>query len=453
MMTRARTTGIAHQVAAFLEKTTGDALEFGIRAWDGSIVGAESGSALVLTGPHAVRRMLWSPGQLGAARAFVAGDIAIEGDLVAVMRQLGSVMGSSRSDLARAALSSWRLAVDRQVLGPPLRPPSGEARPSRGARAVRHHYDVGDDFYRLVLGSSMVYSSAYWGQGADLAGFELDDAQSSKLELICRKLDLQPGMRLLDLGCGWGSLLLHAARHHGVDGVGVTLSPNQARLATRRFQEAGLTDRLHVRLQDYRAVPDGPFDAVASVEMTQHLSRRGQREHVDALARLVVPGGRVLSHELCILRPGRRLLRSPFILRYVFPDFNPGEIGSSVLQAERSGLEVLDVENLRTDFALTLRAWLDRLEMRHERAVELVGRETVAVWRLLFAAGLLSYEAGLLNLQHMVCVRPHPVKRRIFTPQPGCYRRPVPSTTGVSEKVPVASGDGRAPGQRAHSPL
>ncbi|WP_042176714.1 cyclopropane-fatty-acyl-phospholipid synthase family protein [Streptomyces sp. NBRC 110035] len=436
-MTRARTNGVAHQAAAFLQQMTGEALEFEMRAWDGSVAGAESGSALVLKHPDAVRRMLWRPGQLGAARAFVAGDIDIEGDLVAVMRQLGSALGSSRSDLARAALSSWRLGVNRQVLGPPLRPPSGEVRPTRGARAVRHHYDVGDDFYRLVLGSSMVYSSAYWGQRAAPAGFELDDAQRSKLDLICRKLDLQPGMRLLDLGCGWGSLLLHAARHYGVNGVGVTLSPNQARLATRRIEEAGLSDRLHVRLQDFRAISDGPFDAVASVEMTQHLSRRGQSRHIASLARLVAPGGRVLSHELCILRPGRRLVRSPFMLRYVFPDFNPGEIGRSVLQAERSGLEVLDVENLRRDFALTLRAWLDRLETRHERAVELVGRETVAAWRLLFAVGMLSYEAGHLNLQHMVCVRPYPVKRRIFTPQPGCYRRPAPSMPGAPEEVPV----------------
>ncbi|MEV7020312.1 cyclopropane-fatty-acyl-phospholipid synthase family protein [Streptomyces sp. NPDC093991] len=437
-MNGAKTPWAAQQIAAFLENAIGAPLEFGIRAWDGSAVGGDLSSTLVVKDPRAVRRVLWRPGQLGAARAFVTGDADIEGDLVAVMRQLGSVLGSSWSDLLRAILVSLRVGLDRQVLGRPAQVPSMEVRRCRGARAVRHHYDVGDDFYRLVLGPSMVYSSAYWPHSAGRPGYGLDEAQYAKLDLICRKLDLRPGMRLLDLGCGWGSLLLHAARHYGVDGVGVTLSPNQARQASRRIEDAGLADRLQVRLQDYRAVPDGPYDAVASVEMTHHLSRRGQREHVSALARLVAPGGRVLSHELCVLRPGRGLMRSPFLLRYVHPDFHPGEIGRSALLAERSGMEVLDVENLRTDFALTLRAWLDNLERQRAQAIELVGYQTVAVWRLFFAIGLLSFEAGLVNLQHLVCVRPHLVGRRIFTPQPGSYRRPAPSETGAAGTATVA---------------
>lgn len=415
--------GVAQQVAAFVEHAVGTPLEFGIRAWDGSTAGAGSGSTLVLRDPRAVRRMLWRPGQLGAARAFVAGDCDIEGDLVAVMRQLGSVLGASWPDLGSAALASLRTGLDRRILGPPVARPSAEVRRYRGARAVRHHYDVGDEFYRLVLGAPMVYSCAYW-PGGEQTGYGLAEAQRAKLDLVCRKLDLRPGMRLLDLGCGWGSLLLHAARHYGVEGVGVTLARNQARLASQRIEEAGLENRVQVRLQDYRAVQDGPFDAVASIEMTHHLSRSGQREHAAALARLVVPGGRVLSHELCVLPNGRELMRSPFMLRYPHPDLRLGTVGRSALLAERSGLELLDVENLREHFVPTLRGWLANLEQNREQATALVGYQTVAVWRLFFAVGLLSFEAGLASVQHLVYTRPRPVGRHVFTAQPSGYRRP-----------------------------
>ncbi|CAL9334340.1 putative fatty acid methyltransferase [Streptomyces sp. enrichment culture] len=415
--------GVARQAAAFLEHAVGAPLEFGIRAWDGSTAGARSGSTLVLRGPRAVRRMLWRPGQLGAARAFVAGDCDVEGDLVAVMRQLGSLLGAAWPRLAGAALESLRTGLDRRFLGPPVARPPNEVRRYRGARAIRHHYDVGDDFYRLVLGPSMIYSCAYWPAGGR-PGHGLAEAQRAKLDVVCRKLGLRPGMRLLDLGCGWGGLLLHAARHYGVEGVGVTLARNQARLAARRIAEAGLGDRLEVRLQDYRAVRDGPFDAVASIEMTHHLSRSGQRAHASALARLVAPGGRVLSHEMCVLRNGRKLMRSPFMLRYPHPDLRLGTVGRSVLLAERSGLELLDAENLRDHFVPTIRGWLDNLERDRERATALVGYETVAVWRLFFAVGLLSFEAGLADVQHLLYVRPRPVGRHVLAAQPSGYRRP-----------------------------
>ncbi|WP_338018216.1 cyclopropane-fatty-acyl-phospholipid synthase family protein [Streptomyces taklimakanensis] len=398
-------------------------LEFDIRAWDGSTAGNGSGATLVLRTPRAVRRMLWRPGQLGAARAFVAGDCDIEGDLVAVVRQLGSVLGTPWPDLAGAALQGLRNGPGREILGPPVARPSAEVRRYRGARAVRHHYDVGDEFYRLVLGPSMVYSCAYWPDG-ERSGYGPTEAQRAKLDMVCRKLDLRPGMRLLDLGCGWGSLLLHAARHYGVEGVGVTLARNQARLAARRIEEAGLADRVRVRLQDYRAVRDGPFDAVASIEMTHHLSRSGRREHAAALARLVAPGGRVLSHELCVLPGGRKLMRSPFLLRYPHPDLDLGTVGRSAMLAERHGLELLDVENLREHFVPTIRSWLTNLERNRERATALVGYQTVAVWRLFFAVGLLSFEAGLAGVQHLLFTRPRPAGRHVFAARPSRYRRP-----------------------------
>ncbi|MFF9203521.1 class I SAM-dependent methyltransferase [Streptomyces sp. NPDC014986] len=401
----------------------GAPLEFGIRAWDGSTAGSDTGSTLVLRHPRAVRRMIWRPGQLGAARAFVAGDCDIEGDLVGVMRQLGSMLGASWLDLVGAGLASLRTGLDRRILGPPVARPSAEVRGYRGPRAVRHHYDVGDEFYRLVLGPTMVYSCAYW-PGGEQAGHGLAEAQRAKLDLVCRKLGLRPGMRLLDLGCGWGSLLLHAAQHYGVEGVGVTLARNQARLASRRIEEAGLDNRVQVRLQDYRAVQDGPFDAVASIEMTHHLSRSGHREHAAALARLVVPGGRVLSHELCVLPNGRKLMPSPFMLRYPHPDLRLETVGRSALLAERSGLELLDAENIREHFVPTVRCWLANLEENREQATALAGYQTVAVWRLLFAVGLLSFEAGLTGVQHLVYLRPRPVGRHVLTAQPSGYRRP-----------------------------
>ncbi|MCZ9351025.1 cyclopropane-fatty-acyl-phospholipid synthase family protein [Streptomyces mutabilis] len=408
-----------------MEHAVGAPLEFSIRAWDGSTAGPGTGSTLVLRHPRAVRRVLWRPGQLGAARAFVAGDCDIEGDLVAVMRQLSSILGASWPELTGATLASLRTGLDRAVLGLPPARPSAEVRRHRGARAVRHHYDVGDEFYRLMLGSAMVYSCAYWPDGEQTA-HGLAEAQRAKLDLVCRKLGLRPGMRLLDLGCGWGSLLLHAARHYGVEGVGVTLARNQARLASQRIEEAGLGDRIQVRLQDFGAVQDGPFDAVASIEMTHHLSRSGRAEHAAALTRLVVPGGRVLSHELCVLSNGRKLMRSPFILRYPHPDLRLETVGRSALLAERSGLELLDAENLREHFAATIRCWLANLEHNREQATALVGYQTVAVWRLFFTVGLLAFEAGLTSVQHLLYVRPRPVGRHIMTAQPSGYRRPQP---------------------------
>ncbi|GGU63416.1 SAM-dependent methyltransferase [Streptomyces lavendofoliae] len=425
-MTEPELPGAAQEIAAFLERMVGGPLDFGVRAWDGSAVEGGSESVLVLRDARAVSRMLWRPGQLGAARAFVAGDCDIEGDLVGVVRQLGSVLGVPWPELASAGLAALRPALSWKIFGLPVPAPSAEVRRSRGARAVRHHYDVGDEFYQLVLGPSMVYSCAYWPERGEQPGYSLEEAQRAKLDLICRKLDLQPGMRLLDIGCGWGSLLLHAAQHYGVEGVGVTLARNQARFAAQRIEKAGLTDRLQVRLQDYRSVQDGPFDAVSSIEMTHHLSRSGQREHAAALARLVAPGGRVLSHELCVLRSGRKLMRSPFLLRYPHPDLQPGTVGRSALLAERSGLELLDVENLRDHFVPTCQAWLGNLERHRERATALVGEETVAIWRLFFAVGLLAFEAGLASVQHLVCTRPRPVGRHIFAPQPIEYRRPEP---------------------------
>ncbi|MFD1832044.1 class I SAM-dependent methyltransferase [Streptomyces desertarenae] len=422
-MTGTESPGAAHRVAAFLERAVDAPLAFGIRAWDGSTVGSGSGSTLVLRTPRAVRRMLWRPGQLGAARSFVAGDSDIEGDLVAVVRQLGSVVGAPWPDLAGAALAGLRGGPVRGVLGLPVARPSAEVRRYRGARAVRHHYDVGDEFYRLVLGPSLVYSCAYWPDGGR-PGHGLAEAQRAKLDVVCRKLGLRPGMRLLDLGCGWGSLLLHAARHYGAEGVGVTLSRDQARLAARRVEEAGLSGVVRVRLQDCRAVRDGPFDAVASIEMTHHLSRSGRREHAAALARLVVPGGRVLSHELCVLPGGRKLMRNPFLLRYPHPDLSLGTVGRSALLAERHGLELLDAENLRDHFAPTLRSWLANLEGNRERATELVGYQAVAVWRLFLAVSLLAFDAGLAGVQHLVYTRPHPVGRHVLTARPSGFRRP-----------------------------
>jgi cyclopropane-fatty-acyl-phospholipid synthase len=267
----------ALRLKGLLEQVLGAPLPLRVRAWDGSQAGPPDAPTLVVRNRRAVRRLLWKPGELGLARAWVAGDLDIDGDLYATLDLLAGLIWE-RGDDARTLVQALRdpgvrAAVRGLVVlaGPPLppAPPREEVRRPRrhlhskrsDKRAISHHYDVGNDFYEIVLGPSMVYSCAYWS--APEPG-TLEDAQRDKLELICRKLDLKPGQRLLDVGCGWGSMAIHAAREHGVSVVGITLSQEQAAYARKRVADKGLTDRIEIRVQDYREVHDGPYDALSS---------------------------------------------------------------------------------------------------------------------------------------------------------------------------------------------
>lgn len=296
---------------------------------------------------------------------------------------------------------------------------------SRDANAISHHYDVGNEFYALVLGPSLVYSCAVWTDPS----ISLEQAQANKLDLVCRKLDLQPGQRLLDVGCGWGSMVLHAAEHYGVEAVGITLSTEQADLATKRVHDAGLSDRIDIRVQDYRDVSDGPFDAISSIGMFEHVGRKRMGEYLRDLHSLLVPEGRLLNH--AISRPGypqpdtfignsrqlaRRLasavgsdhtskVESALIERYVFPDGELHEVGVLISMMQETGFEVRHVESLREHYDLTLQRWVRNLEANWDEAVRLVGEGRARVWLLYMAASAVNFRLGGVQIEQVLATR------------------------------------------------
>jgi cyclopropane-fatty-acyl-phospholipid synthase len=387
-----------------------------LRAWDGSEAGAAGAPTLSVRSPRAVRRLLWAPGELGLVRAYVSGDIDLEDDVFATLGALSSGGRLSSSAAfpqpgARDLAGLARTAVALGAVGrPPAPPPEEFARPRRGrrhsrtrdARAVAHHYDVGNDFYALVLGPTLVYSCAVWTD----EGTGLDAAQEAKLDLVCRKLGLRPGMRLLDVGCGWGSLALHAAGRYGVDVVGITLSAQQADLARLRVATAGLEERIAIRVQDYREVPDGPFDAISSIGMAEHVGRVALPGYAATLHRLLRPGGRLLNHAISWAAGDTTWKDDTFIARYVFPDGELLPLAVTMASLHEAGFEVLDVEALRRHYALTLRAWVERLDKHWDAAVAMTSEGRARVWRLYMAASALSFEAGKLGIEQVLVQRP-----------------------------------------------
>jgi cyclopropane-fatty-acyl-phospholipid synthase len=387
-----------------------------LRAWDGSEAGPADAPVVVVRSRRALRRIAWAPGQLGLGRAYVAGEIDVEGDIFATFSALSSVgrlaetehvAGPSPRERLRLLLIAARLgALGLEPPAPPeeIRPVPRRLRhtPDQDAAAISHHYDVGNDFYALVLGPSMVYSCAVW----DDESTGLDAAQWTKLDLVCRKLGLEPGMRLLDVGCGWGSLAVHAAEHYGVDVVGVTLSAEQAALAEKRVTEAGLGDRVTIRVQDYRDVDDGPFDAISSIGMAEHVGRAQMRSYAAHLAGLLRPGGRLLNHAIAWNAAEFHHDADTFIARYVFPDGELLGLAAMTGALEGAGLEVLDVEALRRHYALTLRAWVRRLEEHWTEAVDATSDGRARVWRLYMAASALAFEAGNMGVNQILAQRP-----------------------------------------------
>lgn len=380
-----------------------------VELWDGSRFGQLNGvGTIVVRSPAALRRILWAPGELGLARAHVTGDLDVEGDLIELLAALRDV---APDDLGPRLLPTALRAARRVgVLGPPPPPPPEEAR-VRGVRhskrrdeqAVRHHYDVGNEFYEIVLGEALTYSCAYY----DRPDRTLAQAQAAKHELICRKLGLpgRPGARLLDVGCGWGSMAIHAARHHGASVVGITISPEQAARATERVAAAGLGDRVEIRLQDYRDLSGEPFDAISSIGMFEHVGRRRMGAYFTTLRALLRPGGRLLNHAISSVE-GSRLAGSSFTGRYVFPDGELLDVGHVVLAMEAAGFEVRDVEALREHYARTLRAWVANLDAGWARAVELVGEARCRVWRLYMAGSAVGFEDGGIGLHQVLGVVP-----------------------------------------------
>ena len=378
-----------------------------IECYDGSAIGPDDAPASVVIGsPRVLRRVATAPGELGFARAYVAGELDVRGDILFALAEL-----RKRVQQIRLTPSQW-LTVLRAV-GPaavrPLPPPPQEVRlrgrrhsRARDAAAISHHYDVSNEFYRLVLGPSMTYSCAVWPS----ADATLERAQEAKYELICRKLGLEPGMRLLDVGCGWGGMATHAAARHGVHAVGVTISRRQAEWAEKAVVEAGLSDRVEIRLQDYRDVHDGPYDAISSIGMFEHVGLAQLRTYVDRLFALLRPEGRLLNHGIS-RPPGRRVrfARRSFIDRYVFPDGELHEVGSVVSAIQRSGFEVRHVEGLREHYALTLRAWVANLERSWDAAVAEAGLARARIWRLYMSGAALNFEAGRTQVHQVLAVK------------------------------------------------
>jgi len=408
-------TDVASRLQPVLRHLMGGAeLPLRIRAWDGSESGRD-GPLVVLRDPRVLRRLLWSPNEVGLARAFVAGELDVDGDLFAglrAIRRLVEAAGTAiRSDL-RGRLGVARVALGLGAVGLPPPPPAEEVRlrgrrhsRDRDAAAISHHYDVGNEFYRRVLGPSLVYSCAYWTRPDD-PSYTLEDAQRDKCELICRKLGLTAGARLLDVGCGWGSLAIHAAREYGVHAVGITLSQQQAALARERVAAAGLSDRVEIRVQDYREVRDEPYDAIASIGMAEHVGEARYAEYAADLYALLRPGGRLLNHQIT-RRPGPADPNErTFIQAYVFPDGELLPVGRVVAKLEEAGFEVRDDESLREHYGRTLRRWVANLDANWDECVRLTSLGRARVWKLYMTGSAMSFDAGSISIHQVLAVRP-----------------------------------------------
>jgi cyclopropane-fatty-acyl-phospholipid synthase len=415
--TATATGGVAGRLAAAAEPFLAGELPVRLRAWDGSEAGPADAPLVELRTPDALRRLLWHPGELGAAQAYVTGELEVPGDLEAALSHAFAV-GRERRLTGRPDLSRdtprWLGRTARTLRGlggwgAPLPPPASQARVRgrlhsrlRDRRAISHHYDLSNDFYALILDPSMAYSCAYFGDDPDQT---VESAQHAKLDLVCRKLDLGPDRTLLDVGCGWGSLSLHAAEQFGARVVGVTIAREQKRFVDARIAERGLGDRVEIRLQDYREVPERDhFDAVGSLEMGEHVGERNYPAYVDVLRRSVRPGGRVLVQQMS--RRGRHPGGGPFIESFIAPDMFMRPVGETVALLEHGGLEVRDVHALREHYVRTVAGWLANFEAHLPELTAMLGEEVVRVWRLYLVGGSLAFRDGRMGVDQILCVRP-----------------------------------------------
>jgi cyclopropane-fatty-acyl-phospholipid synthase len=377
---------------------------FAIEFWDGTSLPASNGSGpnFRVRSPRAAGHVLRAPGQLGLGRAYVAGEIEVD-DIDGVIEVLDGWQPPALDGAAKARLLLGALRA-AGLTRPPKRP-AAELRPSgrrhskeRDAEAVRHHYDVSNEFFALFLDESMTYSCGVFSRGAET----LEQAQEEKLELVCRKLGLKEGERVLDVGCGWGSFALQAATRHGARVVGITLSPPQAERARRRAEQAGVADRVEIRVMDYRDLVGERFDAISSIGMVEHVGEVQIDEYARTLASLLEPGGRLLNHGIARLRHTDPEA-GPFSERYVFPDAEPLHLSRVLLALERAGFVTRHVEEFGPDYAETLRHWARRLDENLDEATRLAGPERIRVWRLYLRMARRGFESGFLSIYQALC--------------------------------------------------
>ncbi|MGD1012234.1 MAG: class I SAM-dependent methyltransferase [Acidimicrobiales bacterium] len=404
---RRRTAAVALQ--PLLHKLLKGQVPVRFELWDGSGFGPTDGPGTVeVRSMDALRRILWAPGELGFGRAYVAGDIELHGDLIAMIESLHAVAPHDLRVGLHALPAAFTAALSTGAVGFPLPVPPEEVHVGglrhslrRDAKAVTHHYDAGNGFYELVIGPSMTYSCARFAE----PGMTLEQAQESKHDLICRKLGLAEGapLRLLDVGCGWGTMAMHAAANYDASVVGITLSEPQAAYARQRVAAAGLADRVEIRVQDYRDLKDERFDAISSVGMFEHVGKVRTAQYFETLHGLLRPGGRLLNHAISEVG-GSKLGPRSFFGRYVFPDGELLDVGDSVLAMERAGFECRDVESLREHYALTLRAWVANLEANWDAAVKEAGLVRARIWRLYMASSVIGFENGGISVHQALGV-------------------------------------------------
>jgi len=409
--------GVANILAEALRPFVGGDLPVQLHAWDGSVTG--TGPVVRLNSAQALTRLLWAPGELGAAQAYVTGELEVDGDLDAALTHVWAVIAErGLSGVSTTPATVWRVARAALRVGAlGRRPPAPVSQAvlngrvhtkARDRQAISHHYDFSNDFYEAVLDDHMAYSSGYWSSPE----LTLAEAQAAKLDLVCRKVGLREGTRFLDVGCGWGSLSLYAAEHFGAKVTGVTIAAEQKKFIDARIAERGLSDLVEIRLCDYRDVvggrEDGTFDAVASIEMGEHVGQGNYPTYVEVLRRSVKPGGRVLIQGMSRqgVGGGRYPGGGPFIESFIAPDMTMRPVGETVALIEAGGLEVRDVHAMREHYVWTVAAWLKRFEAALPHLRTLVPEEYLRVWRLYLVGGGMAFRDGRMGVDQILAVRP-----------------------------------------------
>jgi cyclopropane-fatty-acyl-phospholipid synthase len=408
-ISRSRRGGLLSSTAplrAELERSFPDR-PFAVRFWDGTTVAATApGPTFSVRSPRAIAQIVRAPGELGLARAYVQGLLEvddIDGAIAVVEDWRPPKLAPQRwAGLALAALRAMGLVVPPRAPKIELRLRGRRHSVRRDREAIRYHYDAGNEFFALFLDPSMTYSCAIFSRGAGT----LEEAQETKLDLVCAKLGLERGSRVLDVGCGWGSFALHAASRYGAEVVGITLSEPQVEFARRRAEALGVSDRVEFQVADYRELRAEPFDAIASIGMVEHVGEAQIDAYAACLRRLLRPGGRLLNHGIAQLQHGDDNDAGPVSERYVFPDGEPLYLSRVALALERAGFTIEHVEGFAADYARTTTEWLGRFEDRFEQAVALAGIERARIWRVYLHAARNGFRSGFEDVYQVKCRLP-----------------------------------------------